>query len=260
MDFPAILIGTMVAMGLLMFGKMEGRSLEAQPIPAPQPVTWTSSSNDTALTSAAPDVPARRLKIKYVTSENEPRDLEILYGPTDAASNITLTKRNSVTGTPNIQYPEGPGVRVVSGWAFITFHWPLIWTESIDAGSIGTTSVVRATPGKVDLYLVLNKLDRTNSKKPVRPPDCTDPKARLYVRVAGVAGSTSVAVPGGAQGVRRTYTIARDADGHVTSTTLESETSLEISKLSSGAIEVKGDAFLQKVLETAALQGLYRIE
>ncbi|MCL4221116.1 MAG: hypothetical protein KJZ65_07075 [Phycisphaerales bacterium] len=234
--------------------------MDPPPISAQPPVTWTNSSNDTALGAAAPDGPAQRVKVKYATADNQPRDLEIIYGSTGAATSITLTKRNSVTGTPNIQYPEGPGLRVVTGWAFITFRWPLIWTESIDAGSIGTTSVVRATPEKVDLYLVLNKLDKNNPKEPVRPPDCTDPNARLYVRVAGVAGSTSVALPTDCQGVRRSYKIERNEQGHVAGTTLSSETPLKITRSSAGAILVEGDEFLQEVLDAACSQGLYKID
>ncbi|KAA0214045.1 MAG: hypothetical protein DYG94_02740 [Leptolyngbya sp. PLA3] len=259
MDLIANLIGTLVAAGSLLLGSGAGTAADPLEVSAQPPVTWTESSHDTALASVAPGAPARRVKVKFLTADDQPREMEILYGSTDADSNITLTRRNNVIGTPNIQYPEGPGMRIAVGWAFITFHWPLIWTESIDAGSIGTTSVVRATPDKVDVYLLLNKLDKTNNKEPVRPPDCTDAKARLYVRLAGVPGSASVAVPDGYQGVRRTYTIARDAQGHVTGTTLESESPLKITKSAAGSIQVEGDAFVQKVLDAAASQGLYQI-
>lgn len=260
MDLSVILIGTLAVLGCALLGLGAGATADPLPISAQPPMTWTSASNDTALGAVASDASARRVKVKYVSADNQPRDMEILYGSAGAATNITLTRRNNVTGTPNIQYPEGPGLRVTAGWAFITFRWPLIWTESIDAGSIGTTSVVRATPEKVDLYLILNKLDKSGGKEPVLPPDCTDPNARLYMRVAGVPGSTSVAVPTDFQGVRRTYRVARDGEGRVTSTTLDSHTPLKITRSSTGAIEVEGDAFLQKVLDAAALQGLYKID
>lgn len=259
MDCLANLIALLVAAGSMLLGPAE-RRMDPLPISAQPPVTWTNSSNDTALSAVAPDAPAQRVKVKYATADNQPRDMEILYGSTGVATSISLTKRNSVTGTPNIQYPEGPGLRIVLGWAFITFRWPLIWTESIDAGSIGTTSVVRATSEKVDLYLVLNKLDKDNPKDPVRPPDCTDPNARLYVRLVGVAGSTSVALPPDYQGVRRSYKIERNEQGHVAGTTLASETPLKITKSSEGAIQVEGDEFLQQVLDAASSQGLYKID
>lgn len=221
------------------------------------PIAWNSSSHDTTLSAATPGSD-RRVKVKYTSADNKPLEMEVLYGGASGASNISLTKRNTVAGTANIQYPEGPGLRVSVGWSFITWRWPLIWTESIDAGSIGTTSVVNVSEKQVDLYLILNKLDKTGSS-PTRPIDCTDPSARLYVRVAGQPGSVSVAVPSGYQAVRRTYETERDAQNHVVKTTLKSETPLKIGKSSQGRIEVEADAFLQKVLDCASLQGVFEI-
>lgn len=252
-----------IALGLLLtLGGFAaaGGMMKSQPISgvvSQTPIQWKPDSHDTALTPAASDAP-RRVKVEYTIANDEKRSLEVLYGTTGDPSNISLTKRNNVSGTANIQYPEGPGLRVLRGWAFITFHWPLIWTESIDAGSIGTTSVINVSDSQVDLYLVLSKKDKP-STSPNRPIDCTDPNARLYVRLAGVSGSASVCVPKEHQAVRRRYKLERDEQNHVVKTTLESETPLKVSKNATGVIEVPGDAFLAKVLGGAAAQGLFEI-
>lgn len=222
-----------------------------------EPITWSSSSHDTTLLAATPGS-ARRVMVRYTAADDKLQEMAVLYGADAGASKIALTKRNTVAGTASIQYPQGPGLRVTRGWSFITWRWPLIWTESIDAGSIGTTAIVNVSENEVDLYLVLNRLDATGSE-PVRPADCTDPNARLYVRIAGQSGSVSVAVPSGFQAVRRTYETQRDEHGRVVKTTLKSQTPLKIGKSDQGRIQVQDDAFLQKVLDCAARQSLFEI-
>ena len=221
------------------------------------PITWTASSSDTSLpvTGTTSEV---RQKVQFSTASGQSRHMEILYGSTANNSSVTLTKRNAPENTPNIQYPDGPGVRVVHGWAFITFQWPLIWMDSIDAGSIGTTSVLRNQDTQADIYLIANKLDVTNPDTPNKPAACTDPNAHLYVLAAGSSGAC-VAVPSGFEAVRRRYTLVRDAQGNVTSVTFVEQKSLHIKKNAAGDIEVADDQFLEKVLDCASTQGLYDI-
>lgn len=54
---------------------------------------------------------------------------------------------------------DGPTLRFNHGWAFITFQWPLIWMQNIDAGSIGTTAIARRTGDVVQTFLVRNALE-----------------------------------------------------------------------------------------------------
>jgi hypothetical protein len=186
--------------------------------------------------------------------------MEILYGSSSRSSGLTLTKRNAPEGTPNIQYPEGPGIQVNTGsWAFVTFSWPLIWMESIDAGSIGTTSLLRNETDRADVYLIANKIDTENPVKPTRPGDCSDPNGHLYIRTAGTSSGTCVAVPSGYQAIRISYTLQRDAHGKVIKVSPLETKPLRVSKGLNGHIQVSDDAFLQKVLDCASLQGLYDI-
>lgn len=221
------------------------------------PITWSASSGDTPL-SATPTSGDRRQKVQFTTANGEPRHMEILYGATTRTSNLSLTKNNAPGTTPNIQYPEAPGLRVSHGWAFVTFQWPLIWMESIEAGSIGTTSVLHNQTAQADLYLITNALDAKNPVPPVRPAECTDPDAHLFVRAAGLAPAC-VSVPKGFQAVRRSYKLERDTQGKITKVTFIEQKSLKIEKGDSGHIEVTDDKFLQKVLDCASLQGLYAI-
>lgn len=252
-----------IALGLLLtLGGLAaaGGLMKSEPLAgvvSQTPIQWKPDSHDTALSAATMDAP-RRVKVEYTAANDQGRSMEVLYGANGEPSNISLTKRNTVAGTANIQYPEGPGLRVLEGWAFITFQWPLIWTESIDAGSIGTTSVINVSDTQVDLYLVLSKKDKPGTS-PSRPVDCTDPNARLYVRLAGVSGSVSVGVPSEHQAIRRRYKLERDAQNHVIKTTLESEAPLKVTRSATGVIEVPNDGFLAKVLGGAAAQGLYEI-
>jgi hypothetical protein len=228
------------------------------PVTTLPPVTWTAASTDTAL-SAAPTTSDRRQKVQFTTAGNQPAHAEILYGSTHGPSDIALTTRNAPAGTPNIQYPEGPGLRVTRGWAFITFRWPLIWTEGIDAGSIGTTAVLNSLTDRADVYLIANGLDTTSQTPPTRPPGVTDPDVHLYIRADGAPAGVGVKIPTGYQAVRRSYKVERDAQGKVTKVTLAGQKSLRVVKDASGKITVADDKFLQGVLEGATQQGLYTL-
>lgn len=221
------------------------------------PITWAPTNPDTPL-SATPTSSDRRQKVQFTTADGQPRSMEILYGSTTRTSNLTLTKKNAPDGTANIQYPEGPGLRVNNGWAFITFHWPLIWMESIEAGSIGTTSLLHNQASQADVYLIANKLDTTNPVSPIRPTACSDPNAHLFVKAAS-SDPACVSIPSGFQAVRRSYKLERDTQGKITKVTFSEQKSLKVSKGGSGHIEVPDDKFLQKVLDCASLQGLYAI-
>ncbi len=221
------------------------------------PVIWTSSSSNTPLSATSP-ASDRRQKVEFVTAAGDPRHMEIMYGATTKNSDINLTTRNSPASTPNIQYPDGPGVEIVHGWAFITFQWPLIWMDSIDAGSIGTTSVLRNQETQADVYLISNKLDIANPDTPNTPAACTDPQTKLYVLAKGASG-VCVAVPNGFEAVRRRYELERDAQGKVTKVTFVEQKSLHIEKTAAGRIKVADDQFLESVLDCAFLQGLYDI-
>jgi hypothetical protein len=221
------------------------------------PITWSAASGDTPLTTTAP-TSDRRQKVQFTTATGKARHMEIIYGSTSNNSNIVLTKRNAPEGTPNIQYPDGPGVRVVVGWAFITFQWPLIWMDSIDAGSIGTTAVMNNQEDQADVYLIANKLDIVNPDAPTRPTACTDPEAHMYVLAKNASGAC-LAIPSGFEAIRRRYDLERDAQGKITKVTFAQQKSLHIEKSVAGRIEVSGDKFLQKVLDCASLQGLYDI-
>ncbi len=221
------------------------------------PVIWTAGSSNTPLT-ATPPTSDRRQKVEFTTANGGARHMEILYGATTNNSNIVLTTRNSPANTPNIQYPDGPGIEIVHGWAFITFQWPLIWMDSIDAGSIGTTSVLHNQQNQADVYLIANKLDIANPDTPNKPAACTDPQAKLYVLAKGASG-TCLAIPAGFEAVRRRYELERDAQGKVTKVTFIEQKSLHIGKNAAGRIEVTEDSFLQEVLDCAFLQGLYDI-
>ena len=51
---------------------------------------------------------------------------------------------------------DGPTLLLENGFAFITFHWPLIWMKNIDAGSVGTTAIMRRTSGELQVFLIRN--------------------------------------------------------------------------------------------------------
>ena len=238
-------------------GTTTGKNSSPCSVTTQAPITWSAASSDTPLTATGP-TSDRRQKVQFATATGQPRHMEILYGSTANNSSVTLTKRNAPESTPNIQYPDGPGVRVVHGWAFITFQWPLIWMDSIDAGSIGTTSVLRNQDTQADIYLIANKLDVTNPDTPNKPAACSDPKAHMYVLAKNSSGAC-LAVPSGFEAVRRRYTLERDAQGKVTNVTFVEQKSLHIKKNAGGDIEVTGDQFLEKVLDCASLQGLYDI-
>jgi hypothetical protein len=235
------------------------------------PVRWTPSTGTVPLTAASPSTGDLRQRVTYETSAGKVREFEFLYGSASRASNIDLTQRNNVDNTPNIQYPDGPGLAINNGWAFVTFRWPLIWMESIQAGSIGTTSVMQTTTDRVDLFLVLNAKDVANADPITRPAACPR-DAKLFIRVLGVEGSICLQVPKESKAVLRSYALQRDATGHVTSTTpmtftVEGKSTQELplaivrkdGRIVVGANASEQERFLGKVLTCAQLQGLYDV-
>ncbi len=222
-------------------------------------IVWKPASQDTPLSTTAP-TSDRRQKVEFQTSKGKPKTMEMLYGASGRSSGITLTKRNAPENTSNIQYPEGPGVEVGTGsWAFMTFSWPLIWMDSIDAGSIGTTSVMHNQADRADIYLISNKLDTKNPDPISRPPGCTNAESHMYIRIKGQSSGECVGVQKGYQAVRHRYALRRDAQGKVEKVTFIEAKSLRITKNLNGHIRVADDSFLQKVLDCASLQGLYEL-
>lgn len=51
---------------------------------------------------------------------------------------------------------DGAALRHEHGFAFITFRWPLIWMQNIDAGSIGTTAIGRRHGNTIQTFLIRN--------------------------------------------------------------------------------------------------------
>ncbi|MBX3321650.1 MAG: hypothetical protein KF757_01530 [Phycisphaeraceae bacterium] len=234
------------------------------------PIAWTPAIGNKPLPSTSTSSDFRQ-RVNYTTATSKARDFEILYGSAGQASQVELTTRNTVDSTPSIQYPDAPGLSVNSGWAFVTFHWPLIWMESVQAGSIGTTSVMQTTQNRVDLYLITNSKDRANPDPITRPGSCPE-AARLLIRVVGIEGSVCLQVPKDAKAVLRSYTLERDEHGHVTQTTpvsftVDGKSTQELpltivrkdGSIIVGTNHSEQERFLGKVLNCAYLQGLYDV-
>jgi hypothetical protein len=69
---------------------------------------------------------------------------------------------------PRASY-DGPALRLEHGFAFITFQWPLIWMQNIDAGSVGTTAIARRHGNEIQIFLIRNAR-QLNTLKPTT--DC----------------------------------------------------------------------------------------
>ncbi len=90
------------------------------------------------------------------TVENKTLEMHVLCGvETDLGASVEfdLERRKG---------EDGPALQVDRGFAFITFRWPLIWVRNIDAGSVGTTAIVRRHGDQIQLFLVRNAMQLGN--------------------------------------------------------------------------------------------------
>lgn len=119
----------------------------------------------------------------------------------DSGAKFYLTPRNYAPGQPPEPDPQGPGMRHTIGWSFITFSWPLIWVRNIDAGSIGTTAIMRWQGDDLSLFLVRNGKP-TPTSGPLDPP-VPDTSSGLWLRANDVTGAPfELSMPPGKEIVR----------------------------------------------------------
>ena len=72
---------------------------------------------------------------------------------------------------------DGPTLLLENGFAFITFQWPLIWMKNIDAGSVGTTAIMRRTSDELQVFLIRNAKESLTNQNPTT--DCNT-TLRMY--------------------------------------------------------------------------------
>lgn len=130
----------------------------------------------------------------------------VLCGLEDGSSGgatFYLTPENAAGGQQP-RYPDAPGLTFTSGWSFITFTWPLIWTRNIDAGSIGTTAIGRWEGMDFSLYLVRNGKPSPGYAGPPVP----DTESGLWIET-GQWGQFTLTMPEGKEVARVHFTKER---------------------------------------------------
>lgn len=184
----------------------------------------------------------------------------------DAGAKFYMTPKNETDGQPPEPGPRGPGMRHNVGWSFITFRWPLIWVRNIDAGSIGTTAIMRWQGEELTIFLVRNGKE-TPTSETAQP----DTESRLLLRAGYPHLSTELCMPAGKEIVRvRLYRQGGVSDNMVpvySSPETWEELSFDVTGNATEPIvvtatEPAGDAdcaFLAGVLQRAHDKQIYRL-
>lgn len=184
----------------------------------------------------------------------------------DAGAKFFLTPKNETEGQPPEPGPRGPGMRHNVGWSFITFRWPLIWVRNIDAGSIGTTAIMRWQGEELTIFLV-----RNGKETPTSGDAQPDMQSKLLLRAGYPHLSTNLCMPDGKEIVRvRLYQQGGVSDNMVpvySSPETWEKLSFNVTGNATGPIvvtatEPAGDAdcaFLAGVLQLARDKQIYRL-
>ncbi|KAA0214046.1 MAG: hypothetical protein DYG94_02735 [Leptolyngbya sp. PLA3] len=200
----------------------------------------------------------------------------------DAGAKFYLTPRNHAAGQPPEPDPQGPGMRHTEGWSFITFKWPLIWVRNIDAGSIGTTAIMRWQEINGIRYLSLY-LVRNGKLSPLLPPSedegghgdaetiASDETSGLFLNAGYPFPSMELYMPAGKEIVRVRFFEGGSVPDRMipvrTSPGVWEQISFDVTEDELGAITVTatdpaGDAdcaFLAGVLRRAQAEAIYTL-